>query len=68
MGNATEVIATRLKTERKERGWSQEELAKRAGLERKTVNRIENQHYSPSVDTLVSLSKALSLPIQGLLA
>ena len=60
-------IAVKLKEARREKGWSQQELAERAGLERKTVNRIENKHYSPSIDTLVSLSNALDVSVQALL-
>ena len=40
---------------------SQDELAQRAGIDRKTVNRIENGHFSPSLDTLFRLCKALKV-------
>lgn len=56
-----------IKTEREERGWSQLELAKRAGIDRKTVNRVENGKYLPTVDTLVSLSSALGVSVDYLI-
>jgi DNA-binding XRE family transcriptional regulator len=48
-------IAERLKNERLEREWSQETLANKAGIDRKTVNRIENGHFSPSMTTFLLL-------------
>lgn len=54
-------IALRLMQERVDKNWSQDELAKRAGLDRKTVNRIENLRYSPSMETFLRLCEALKL-------
>jgi DNA-binding XRE family transcriptional regulator len=36
-------------------------LAKKAGLERKTINRIENGHFSPSLQSLILLCGALKV-------
>jgi len=36
---------------RKKNGLSQAQLAKLSGVDRKTINRIENNHFSPSLDT-----------------
>ncbi len=52
-------IATTLKEKRQSLGWSQAELAQEAGIDRKTVNRIENGHFHPTLETLVALSGAL---------
>lgn len=52
-------IATTLKEKRQSLGLSQAELAQEAGIDRKTVNRIENGHFSPTLETLVALSGAL---------
>jgi transcriptional regulator with XRE-family HTH domain len=38
-----------------------------AGVDRKTINRIENGHFSPALDTLVRLSSALSVAPSSLL-
>ena len=45
---------------------SQEALAQRAGVDRKTVNRIENGHFSPSIETLVRISVSLNSKIPSL--
>ena len=38
---------------------SQEVLAQKAGVDRKTVNRIENGHFAPSMDTFFRICGAL---------
>jgi transcriptional regulator with XRE-family HTH domain len=70
MGTSTkslEVISESVRSHRSEKGWSQLELATRAGLDRKTVNRIENGRFSPSVETLVAVSTALGVSVNNLL-
>jgi len=54
-------IALRLLHERQEREWSQQELADKAGIDRKTVNRIENLHFSPSMETFLRLCNAMKV-------
>lgn len=39
--------------------FSQAQLAEIAGVDRKTINRIENRHFSPTLDTIVRLSCAM---------
>lgn len=46
---------------RTKQGLSQLDLATKAGIDRKTVNRIECGHFSPSLDTLVRLSAVLAI-------
>jgi putative transcriptional regulator len=47
--------------ERNTKGLSQAKLAELAGIDRKTVNRIENGHYSPTLETLIALGNALEV-------
>jgi transcriptional regulator with XRE-family HTH domain len=54
-------IALRLLRERQEREWSQQQLADKAGIDRKTVNRIENLHFSPSMETFLRLCNAMKV-------
>lgn len=61
------TIAEAVKARRMELGWSQLELAETAGVDRKTVNRIENGRYSPSMNTLVSVGNALGLTMTSML-
>ena len=70
MGNITksgEVISESVRICRLDNGWSQLELADRAGLDRKTVNRIENGRFQPSVETLLAVSEALGVSVTQLL-
>lgn len=46
---------------------SQAALAKRAGLSREYVNKIEAGRYDPPLSTLNSLAKALGVPVAELL-
>jgi DNA-binding XRE family transcriptional regulator len=46
---------------------SQAQLAEIAGVDRKTINRIENGHFSPALDTIVRLSVALGIAPSDLL-
>jgi transcriptional regulator with XRE-family HTH domain len=56
-----DLLAERLYELRLEHEWSQAKLADLAGVDRKTINRIENGHFSPALDTLVRLSVALNV-------
>lgn len=60
-------LAARLLTLRAKHDLSQAALADLAGVDRKTINRIENGHFSPALDTLVRLSSALSVTPASLL-
>lgn len=61
-------IAETLKRVRLQRDLSQQELGDMAGVDRKTINRIENGHYSPSVDTLIRLAESLNIPVKTFFA
>ena len=56
---SAQTVADRLVALRAERDFSQARLAELAGVDRKTINRIENGHFSPSLDTLTRLSVVL---------
>jgi putative transcriptional regulator len=63
---AAQTVADRLVALRAERGFSQARLAELAGVDRKTINRIENGHFSPSLDTLTRLSVVLKCRLADL--
>jgi putative transcriptional regulator len=52
---------------RKALGLSQDALARRAGCERQSVNRVENGAYSPSLDRCYRLADALGVRLEELL-
>lgn len=54
----------RLKVLRAERDWSQEELAKRLGVSRQTVNSIENGRYDPSLPLAFKMAQLFDLAIE----
>jgi len=60
-------LADRLLSLRAKHDLSQARLAELAGVDRKTINRIENGHFSPALDTLVRLSSALAVTPASLL-
>lgn len=61
------VLADRLFELRSAEELSQARLAEIAGVDRKTINRIENGHFSPALDTIVRLSVALGISSSDLL-
>jgi transcriptional regulator with XRE-family HTH domain len=56
-----ETFARNLRKLRKVRGFSQEELAHRAGLDRTYISSLERQRYAPTLDVLDKLASALSI-------
>ena len=65
--NMRSVLAERLYDLRSANEMSQAFLAELAGVDRKTINRIENGHFSPALDTIVRLSVALCIAPSDLL-
>ena len=55
-----------IREKRKERGLSQEELAKKCGVSRQTVNAIENNKYNPTLALAFSLAKELRTTVDEL--
>lgn len=55
-----------IRDRRKQRGLSQEELAKKCGVSRQTVNAIENNKYDPTLALAFSLAKELETTVDEL--
>ena len=55
-----------IKDKRKEIGLSQEELAKRCGVTRQTINAIENNKYDPTLTLACKLAKELNITVDEL--
>jgi transcriptional regulator with XRE-family HTH domain len=62
-------IAGRIFSERYKRDWSQSELARRSGVDRATISKVEAAHSTrmPHVDTLRRLAAAFEVPLSELL-
>lgn len=55
-----------IRDRRKELGLSQEELAKKCGVSRQTVNVIENNKYDPTLSLAFSLARELVITVDEL--
>ncbi len=60
---SSEIISVWMKKNRLNAELSQEKLAQLAGIDRKTINRIENGHFSPSLDTMTRVAVVLGKKI-----
>jgi len=65
MANARQ-LPNRVKTRRLDRGWSQAELAARAGISRAAVSAIEINRLVPSVAAALSLARVLGCSVEEL--
>jgi transcriptional regulator with XRE-family HTH domain len=66
--SAHAALGRTIKQLRVERGFSQEELAHRSGMDRTWVGGIERGEKNPSFEKLVSLAEALGVPVSELVA
>lgn len=57
-------MKNRVKALRKERAWSQAELADRLGVSRQTVNAIERGKYDPSLRLAFKLARIFDQTIE----
>lgn len=55
-----------IRDKRKQQGLSQEELAKRCGVSRQTVNAIENDKYDPTLALAYHLARDLDTRVDEL--
>lgn len=55
-------------TRRRTLGWTQDDLAMRAGVPRSTVSAIEGRRLTPSVSAALALARALGLSVEQLFA
>ncbi|HWG08487.1 MAG TPA: helix-turn-helix transcriptional regulator [Solirubrobacteraceae bacterium] len=62
------ALGTAMRSARKERGYSQEAFARRAGLDRSNYGAIERGEANITVDTLAKVAGALGLRVSELFA
>ncbi|GAA1008512.1 helix-turn-helix transcriptional regulator [Streptomyces thermogriseus] len=60
------AIGDRIRATRLHANLTQERLAELAGIDRQAVNRIEQGHASPKLDTLIRLAAALDTRLRDL--
>lgn len=64
---ANEMIGKMIRKKRKERGYTQDKLAEKAGVNSKSIYRIENGIQTPGVEMLSRLGNALGTDLQSLI-
>ncbi|MEW2525387.1 helix-turn-helix transcriptional regulator [Streptomyces sp. NPDC047071] len=60
------AVGERIRAARLHANLTQEKLAEVAGLDRQTINRMEQGHASPRLDNLVRIADALDVPLADL--
>lgn len=65
--NVLERIGQTIRTHRLEKGWSQEQLSEKSGVDRSFLGKIERGEVNVSVLTLCDIAKALSVNFQTLI-
>ena len=60
------TLADRIKSLRRSKRWSQEQLAERASIQRSYLADLERGYRNPSVRTLLKVANAIGLPISSL--
>ncbi len=62
---ARKAVAVRIRELRKKHGWSQTDLAERAGIGMRHIQRIETSKIPPPIklDTLIRLAHALQIKV-----
>ncbi|MEU1025776.1 helix-turn-helix transcriptional regulator [Streptomyces sp. NPDC005904] len=63
---ARRAVGERIRAARLHANLTQERLAEAAGLDRQSINRIEQAHASPVLDNLIRIVDALGVPLREL--
>ena len=53
-----------LRDRRAERGWSQGDLAEKLGVSRQTINAIETEKYSPSLELAFKIARLFKARVE----
>ncbi|QGQ93895.1 XRE family transcriptional regulator [Paenibacillus psychroresistens] len=61
------IFGEKLKNERKNKGWSQEELAEKLFVSRQSVSKWENDQNYPSIEIIIKVSDLFGVTIDELL-
>lgn len=66
MNETSAFSGARLRAERHKQGWTQAELARRAGVRERQIIRWENDQHSPRFAAMVALAHALGCDVEAL--
>ena len=59
-------VVSNVQRYRLERGWTQAELAERAGVSRQTINSVEANRFEPTLGLALRLGQLFSMPVDVL--
>ena len=62
----TKPLKNKIKVYRAMRDWTQEELARRVDVTRKTINTIENRKFVPSAYLALKIARAFGVSVEEL--
>ncbi len=60
------LLSNSIKVQRAKKNLTQEQLAHRVGVTRKTINTVENGIYIPSTYLALKMAKVLDVPVEEL--
>nr|WP_294086038.1 helix-turn-helix transcriptional regulator [Sphaerobacter sp.] len=60
------MVRNRVREARQEQGWTQDDLGRRVGVSRQTINAIENGRYDPSLPLAFKLARVFRTTIEDL--
>lgn len=66
MSDIAKIVGIRIRDLRNEKGWSQEELAHRAGIHPSHLGRLERGEKSPTLDSIEKVINALDITFEEL--
>lgn len=61
-----DTVGERIKKTRKDKGWSQKDLAAKLGISHALVSQYERGERNPKIDTLHKIADALGVPLNDL--
>ena len=61
---ASPLLKNTIKVQRAVKDWTQEELARRIGVTRKTINTIENGVYVPSTVLALRMARVFGISVE----
>jgi putative transcriptional regulator len=61
-----EIFKNNIKVYRAKFDWTQEDLAQKVGVTRKTINTIENGVFTPSAYLALKIAKAFGEPVENI--
>lgn len=63
--SAISVLGQQISAERRDKRWTQEDLAERAGISAKTLSAIEKGSPNSSIGTVFEVASLLGIPLVG---